>query len=117
MRLFEVDTGAVIPILKVLRGLAANNDTSGVIPFATVMNYLRKFDLPLGGVDSDRAQIMTALKNALGPAGEMIKTINPDGSIVLDKPDDPAQAQAQATKGPAVDAMAKSNAKTLEPNL
>ncbi|NBP00047.1 MAG: hypothetical protein EBU90_07925 [Proteobacteria bacterium] len=117
MRLFEVDASAVIPILKVLRGLAANNDTSGIIPFATVMNYLKKFDLPLGGVDSDRQQIMTALKNALGPSGEIIKSINPDGSLVLDKPDDPAQAGAKASTGPAVDAMAKSNAKNLQPNL
>lgn len=117
MRLFEVDTGAVVPILKVLRGLAANNETSGQIPFATVMNYLKKFDLPLGGMDSDRQQVMTALKNSLGPAGEIIKAINPDGSIVLDTPQDPAQATAAQTAGPSVDAMASSNAKQLQPNI
>jgi len=116
MRLFEVDTGAVVPILKVLRGLAANNETSGIIPFATVMNYLKKFDLPLGGLDSDRQQIMVALKNSLGDAGQIIKDINPDGSIVLDKPEDPAQAQADQSRGPSVDAMASSNT-DLTPNI
>ncbi len=117
MRLFEVDTGAVVPILKVLRGLAANNETSGEIPFATVMNYLKKFDLPLGGLESDRQQVMTALKNSLGPAGEIIKDIKPDGTLVLDKPQDPAQATAAQTAGPSVDAMAASNAKTLSPKI
>lgn len=117
MRLFEVDTGAVIPILKVLRGLAANNETSGEIPFATVMNYLKKFDLPLGGMDSDRQQVMTALKNSLGPAGAIIKDIKPDGAIVLDKPQDPAQATAAQSAGPSVDAMASSNSKQLQPNI
>lgn len=117
MRLFEVDTSAVIPILKVLTGLAGSKDTSGEIPFSTVMHYLKPYDLPLGGVDSDRQQIMTALKRSLGPAGEIIKDIKTDGSIVLKKVENPSQVQAAQTPGPNIDQMASSGAKKLNPEI
>jgi hypothetical protein len=68
------------------------------------MNILQKFDLPLGGIDSDKQKIMTALKNTIDPTGDVIKDIGPDGSLILNNPQD--AAQPDSTGGSSIDQMA-----------
>ena len=117
MKLLEVDTGAVQVVLKILRGLANEHGRTGEIPYAAFLNKMRAFDLPLGGPDSDRQQVIAALKNANPQLGAIIKDVKPDGTIVLDKTNEPADQAAGQAGGPAVDAMASSNAKQLSPKL
>lgn len=110
MKLFELDIGSTKSILSVLQGRSSKEGSSGVLPYNAVMNLFKQFDLPLGGPNSDKQKIMTALKNAIDPAGDVIKTINPDGSLVLNQPNDQAQPQPAATGGSSVDQMASSAA-------
>lgn len=111
MRLYEIETKSMLPILKVLQGLAAKQNDKGAIPFPVVMGHLKSFDLPVGGLESDRQKMMTAIKNEIDPEGNIIKTVNADGSIVLNVPKDPQQAVAAKTPGPDIDQMAKQGAR------
>lgn len=119
MRLYEIatDLDSIVPILHVLRGLAAKTDSNGSIPFPVLMNHLQKFDLPIGGLESDRQRIVQAIKDTLGPAGKIISKINADGSIVVDVPKDPSQKIALKTPGPDIDAMASQGARAEPTSL
>lgn len=117
MRLFEVDVGSVRSVLAVLQGQTKKPGSSGEIPYAVVQNLVKSFDLPLGGLNSDRQQMMIALKNAIDPSGDVIKDIKPDGTLILNKPNDPAEVGVgNAGGGSSVDKMAKSNS-DLTPNI
>lgn len=118
MRLFEVDVGSVRTVLSVLQGQSKKPGFTGEVPYAVVLNLVKPFDLPLGGLNSDRQQIMIALKNSVDPAGDVIKDIKPDGTLVLNKPNEPANAGAGGNGGggSTVDKMAKSNT-DLTPNI
>jgi len=109
MRLFEVDVGSVRTVLTVLQRQASKPGAIGEVPYAVVMRIADQFDLPLGGLQSDRQQMMIALKNAVDPAGDVIKDIKPDGTLVLNKPNEPADVGMGNAGGPSVDQMAKSN--------
>jgi len=117
MRLLEVDTGSAQVVLKILRGLANEHGQSGRIPYAAFLNKMKQFDLPLGGPNSDRQQMITALKNANPQLGAIIKSVEADGTIVLDKTNEPQDQSAGQAGGPSVDAMAASNSKTLSPKI
>jgi len=117
MKLFEVDLGSVRTVLAVLQRQSSKPGSSGEIPYAVVMRIADQLDLPLGGLDSDRQQMMIALKNAVDPGGEVIKDIKPDGTLVLNKPNDPAEVgNGNAGGGSTVDKMAKSNS-SLTPKI
>jgi len=117
MKLFEVDLGSVRTVLAVIQRQASKPGSSGEVPYAVVMRIADQFDLPLGGLNSDRQQMMVALKNAVDPGGDVIKDIKPDGTLVLNKPNDPAEVgQGNTGGGSTVDKMAKSNS-DLTPNI
>lgn len=117
MKLFELDLGSVRTVLAVLQRQASKPGSTGEIPYAVVMRIADQFDLPLGGLNSDRQRMMIALKNAVDPAGDVIKDIKPDGTLVLNKPNDPAEVgNGNAGGGSTVDKMAKSNT-DLTPNI
>ena len=114
MRLFEVDLGSARDVLAVLQGQANRAGQSSTLPFATVMKLIQPFGLGISSPDG-----LIALKNNIDPAGDVIADVLDNGSILLntDKPN-PNQDPAQQTGGgPAVDAMASSNAKNLSPNI
>lgn len=115
MKLFEVDLGSARVVLKILKGMADEKGGRGEIPYPAFLNKLKQFDLPIGGLNSDRQQMITALKNAIPELGAIIKDVKPDGTIVLDKTNDPAN-QAKKSGGPTVDKMASSNT-DLTPNI
>lgn len=114
MRLFEVDLGSARDVLAVLQGQANKEGQPSTLPFPTVMKMLKPYNLGISSPDA-----LIALKNAVDPAGDVIKDILDDGSVVLKtRAENPNQDQAQQTGGgPAVDAMASSNAKTLSPKI
>ncbi len=114
MRLFEVDLGSARDVLAVLQGQANRAGQASTLPFATVMNLIKPFGLGISTPDG-----LIALKNKVDPAGDVIGDILDDGSVVLNtKTKNQNQDPAQKTGGgPAVDAMASSNAKTLSPNI
>lgn len=114
MRLFEVDQGSVRDVLAVLKGLANKNQKSSSLPFASVMNILRPFGLGISTPDG-----LIALKNKVDPNGAVIKDIGNDGSIVLNTDAENAtdNAEPKNSGGPDVDAMAKSGAKKLQPDI
>lgn len=109
MKLFELDIGSTKSVLSILQGRSSKENSSGVIPYNTVMNLFKQFDLPLGGPNSDKQQIMTALKNKIDPSGDVIKDVNPDGSLVLNQPND--QVEPQVKGSPTVNAMASQAAR------
>lgn len=115
MRLFEVDQGSVRDVLAVFKGLANKNQKSSTLPFASVMNILRPFGLGISTPDG-----LIALKNKVDPNGAVIKDIAADGSIILNTDAENPNAQEKEPErkdGPNVDAMAKSGAKKLQPDI
>jgi len=115
MKLFEVDLGSARIVLKVLKGLADRQGGRGEIPYAALLNKLKPYDLPIGGLNSDRQQMIVALKNAIPDLGAIINDVKPDGTIVLDKTNEPAD-QIKKTGGSSIDKMASSNT-DLTPNI
>jgi hypothetical protein len=115
MRLFEVDQGSARDVLAVLKGLANKDQKAATLPFATVMNVLRPFGLGIATPDG-----LIALKNNVDPNGAVIKDIGADGSIILNtdakNPND-QEKKPEKAGGPNVDAMAKSGAKKLQPDI
>lgn len=117
MKLFEIDLGSVRTVLAVLQRQASKPGSVGEVPYAVVMRIADQFDLPLGGLNSDRQKIMIALKNAVDPAGDVIKDIKADGTLVLNKPNEPAEVGNGNVGGSStVDKMAKSNS-NLAPKI
>ena len=115
MRLFEVDQGSARDVLAVLKGLANKDQKASTLPFATVMNILRPFGLGISTPDG-----LIALKNNVDPNGAVIKDIGADGSIILNTDAEDAtnsKNEPERQDGPNVDAMAKSGAKKLEPDI
>lgn len=119
MRLFEVlDLGSIRSVLAVKQGEAnkagpAKQGIPSTIPFAALKSFLE----PLGINSPDG---LIALKNKVDPAGDVIADIDDDGNITLKtnvKNPNQTDSQQQSGGGPAVDAMASSNAKTLSPKI
>lgn len=115
MRLFEVDQDSARDVLAVLKGLANKNQKSSTLPFASVMNILRPFGLGISTPDG-----LIALKNKVDPNGAVIKDIADDGTVTLNtkaqNPNAP-QTEPDQAAGPDVNAMAKSGAKKLQPDI
>lgn len=114
MRLFEVDLGSARDVLAVFQGLANKEEQSSELPFPVVMNILRPFALGISTPDG-----LIALKNEVDPAGDVIKDILDNGTVVL-KTDKESNMQDQPMSQPTgstVDKMAKSGSKKLSPNI
>ncbi len=114
MRLFEVDLGSARDVLAVFQGLANKEGQSSELPFPVVMNILRPFALGISTPDG-----LIALKNKVDPAGDVIKDILDNGTVVL-KTNKESNVQDQPMnqpKGPSVDKMAKSASKKLTPDI
>ena len=116
MRLFEVDSGSARDVLAVLQGLAnkPGHQQSSELPFPVVMNMIKPFGLGISSPDG-----LIALKNQVDPAGDVIKDILDNGTVVLNTKKDSSVEQQpikQAT-GASVDQMAKSGAKNLSPEI
>jgi hypothetical protein len=114
MRLCEVDLGSARDVLAVLQGQSNRAGQSATLPFSTVIQLLRPFNLGISSPDG-----LIALKNAVDPAGDVISDILDNGSVVLNtRADNPNKDKAVATgTGPAIDAMASSGAKKLTPDI
>lgn len=111
MKLFELDIGSTKSVLSILQGRSAEKNDSGKVSYEAVMNLFKQFDLPLGGPDSDKQAILTALKNLVDPIGDVIDSINPpdaefpNGSITLNTPNNnPTQPEVKG--GSSLDDMA-----------
>lgn len=114
MRLFEVDLGSARDVLAVFQGLANKEGQSSELPFPVVMNILRPFALGISTPDG-----LIALKNKVDPAGDVIKDVLDNGTVVL-KTDAESNVQDQPLNvptGSSIDQMAKSGAKKLTPNI
>lgn len=114
MRLFEVDLGSARDVLAVFQGLADKEGQSSELPFPVVMNILRPFALGISTPDG-----LIALKNEVDPAGDVIKDILDNGTVVL-KTDNESNVQDQPMNQPTgatVDKMAKSGSKKLSPDI
>jgi hypothetical protein len=114
MRLFEVDLGSARDVLAVLQGLADKKGQSSEQTFPAIMNILRPFNLGISTVDGLRA-----LKNTVDPAGDVIKDILDNGTVILNtkKESGTTQDPVQQNTGPSVDQMASSGAKKLTPEI
>lgn len=114
MRLVEVDLGSARDVLAVLQGLANQQGQSSELPFPVVMNVLRPFALGISTPDG-----LIALKNQVDPAGDVIKDILDNGTVVLntdhDSPHD--QEKVDVPAGSSVDQMASQGAKKLTPDI
>jgi len=110
MRLFEVDLGSARDVLAVLQGQANKSNKPSTLPFPVVMNILKPYGLGISTPDG-----LIALKNAVDPAGDVISDVLDDGTLLLKTTaENPNKDQAQpAGAGPAIDAMASKNAKTI----
>lgn len=111
MKLFELDIGSTKSVLSILQGRSAEKNDSGKVSYEAIMDLFKQFDLPLGGPNSDKQAILTALKNAIDPAGDIIQSINPpdaefpNGSMTLDTPDN-NPTQPEVSGGSSLDNMA-----------
>ena len=114
MRLFEVDLGSARDVLAVLQGLADKEGQSSELPFPVVMNVLRPFALGINTPDG-----LIALKNEIDPAGDVIKDILDDGTVILNtkQASQVTQEPVKSATGPSVDQMAKSASKKLTPDI
>ena len=114
MRLFEVDLGSARDVLAVLQGLADQEGQSSELPFPVVMNVLRPFALGINTPDG-----LIALKNEVDPAGDVIKDILDDGTVILNtkKTSQAVQEPVKSATGSSVDQMAKSGAQKLTPDI
>jgi hypothetical protein len=114
MRLFEVDLGSARDVLAVLQGLADKEGQSSELPFPVVMNVLRPFALGINTPDG-----LIALKNNVDPAGDVIKDILDDGTVVLNTKNasQVTQEPIKTATGATVDQMAKSGAQKLTPDI
>lgn len=122
MKLFEVDSGYASDVDALFRVLKGETDRKGgkaTLTWPAFVNYVNQFDLPLGGLHSDKGKMIAALKNLSPSLGAMIKSVDAGGNIELDlnnQPGDQTAAQG-GSGGPSVDAMASSNAKELKPQF
>jgi hypothetical protein len=114
MRLFEVDLGSARDVLAVLQGLADQEGQSSELPFPVVMNVLRPFALGINTPDG-----LIALKNEVDPAGDVIKDILDDGTVILNtkQASQVTQEPVKSATGTSVDQMAKSASKKLSPDI
>lgn len=114
MKLFEVDLGAARDVLAVLQGLADKQRQPSALPFPVVMNILKPFGLGISTPDA-----LIALKNQVDPAGDVIKDILDNGTVILNTKT-PSQTDQPANKqntGPSIDQMASQGAKKLTPEI
>jgi hypothetical protein len=114
MRLFEVDLGSARDVLAVFQGLANKEGQASELPFPVVMNILRPFALGISSPDG-----LIALKNNVDPAGDVIKDILDNGTVVLktDKESNVQDKPMDQPTGQTVDQMAKSGSKKLTPEI
>lgn len=114
MRLFEVDLGSARDVLAVFQGLANKEGQASELPFPVVMNILRPFALGISTPDG-----LIALKNEVDPAGDVIKDILDNGTVVLktNKESNVQDRPMDQPTGGSLDQMAKSGAKKLTPNI
>ena len=114
MRLFEVDLGSARDVLAVLQGLADKEGQSSELPFPVVMNVLRPFAIGINTPDG-----LIALKNQVDPAGDVIKDILDNGTVVLNTKNGSQvnQAPVKTATGPSVDQMADRGSKKLSPDI
>jgi hypothetical protein len=114
MRLFEVDQGSALEILRVLKGLANKDGKPSTIPWPAVQKTLAGLDLGISSPDA-----LIKLANDTDPEGNIF-SVSKDGqgNIVLNTiVKDPAQLdQEPKATGPSVDQMAKSNS-DLSPKI
>jgi hypothetical protein len=107
MRLFEVDQGSALEILRVLKGLANKDGQPSTIPWPAVQKTLSGLDLGISTPDA-----LIKLANDTDPEGNVFSVSKDNqGNIVLNtKVKDPEQPnQEPSATGPSVDKMAKSN--------
>jgi hypothetical protein len=114
MRLFEVDLGSARDVLAVFQGLANKEGQSSELPFPVVMNILRPFALGISTPDG-----LIALKNNVDPAGDVIKDVLDNGTVVLktDKESNVQDRPMDQPTGSSIDQMAKSGSKKLTPEI
>jgi hypothetical protein len=107
MRLFEVDQGSALEILRVLKGLANKDGQASTIPWPAVQKTLAGLDLGISTPDA-----LIKLANDTDPEGKVFSVSKDEqGNIILNTDvKDPKQAAQDApATGPSVDRMAKSN--------
>ena len=114
MRLFEVDLGSAREVLAVLQGLTNRGSDNSEIPFPTVMHILRPFALGINTPDG-----LIALKNEVDPAGDVIKYILDNGTVVLRSKSDKNDQDRPLDQGTgsSLDSMASRGAKKLTPDI
>ena len=123
MRLFEVDSsidvGGAKLALSNYRDMANKSNKPMELSFPEVLNILKPFKLPLGGMSSDRDKIMIALKNMIDVPGDVFDVKGDGkGTVILNTgvKDPNQQPAANKPVGPSVEKMAKSNT-DLTPNI
>lgn len=114
MRLYEVDQGSALEILRILKGLANKDGQPSTIPWPAVQKTLAGLDLGISTPDA-----LIKLANDTDPEGNVFTVSKDDsGNIVLNTnvKDPEQQAQEPKSTGPSVDKMAKSNS-DLSPKI
>lgn len=114
MRLFEVDQGSAREVLAVLQGLVNRADQKSEIPFPTIMHILKPFALGISTPDG-----LIALKNDVDPAGDVIKDVLDNGTVILKTASDKNDQDRPLDQGtgPSLDSMASRGAKKLTPDI
>jgi len=113
MRLYEIDVGDARDVLAVIKGEADRLGQPSTLPFTAVMQIIKRMDLGISDIDG-----LIALKNAVDPAGDIIKKIDDNGTVTLKtKTQRPDQTPPAPGASPTVDAMASRNAKNLKPDI
>ena len=118
MKLFEVlDAGSVMPILRILRGLAdGGNDSDGVreVHPSELVRLLQPFGLTVSS--AEEIKDLFSGPNGLDRNNTVVKTVKDNGTLVLSTDsmaDTEVGAEKGASSGSMLDRMASHNAKTI----
>lgn len=112
MRLFEfasdIDLGSIRTVLATYTRKANAQKADIKMPFAQFLSLIDSDDLPLGGPDSPKADILNALKN-FDPTLSNVFDVDDNGYIII-KSETKPQVTTPKGGGPTVDKMASSAA-------
>lgn len=112
MRLFEfapdIDLGRINSVLAPYTRKANAQKADIKMPFAQFLSLIDNDDLPLGGPDSPKVDILNALKN-LHPSLSKVFDVDDNGFMII-KSETKPQVSAAKGGGPTIDQMASSAA-------
>lgn len=114
MKLFEVDRGSAILILRLLKRDADKNRKSSSIPFSAIQNKLKA-----QGFGIDNPQALRQFLQSVDPDKNIVSQVDDQGNVILNTkvPNPNKDAALDTDTAPSVDQMASSAVKTNPPKV